>query len=174
MPVVLFEGFPELRGQHGFLFPRLDPIAQDDQANSCNASPLVNRQSSTDRGQIDSGVNRMPEMSVGPSTDELVVLFESDSGAPILSQVPPGPQSDSDPDPGECDAHNRKGVCPMDNAMTKKADLRYVAEEQYKAKNFQQKDAVTRREGSWLTVLRVFSAPATQYATKTIHGPSMR
>jgi hypothetical protein len=27
---------------------------------------------------------------------------------------------------------------------------------------------------SWLTVLRVFSAPAAQYAQKTIHGPSMR
>jgi hypothetical protein len=27
---------------------------------------------------------------------------------------------------------------------------------------------------SWLTVLRVFSAPASQYAAKMIHGPSMR
>ena len=106
MTAVLFERFPELGGQHGFFFPRLDPIAQDDQADSHDASPFVNRQSAADRRQIESGINGMPEMSVGTSADELVVLFESDSGAPILSQVPAGPQSDSDADPGECDARN--------------------------------------------------------------------
>ena len=81
----------------------------------------------------------MPEMSVGSSADELVILFESDSGAPILSQVPAGPQSYGDADPGEYDTRNRKSVCPMDNAMTKNADLRSVAEEQCEAKNLQKK-----------------------------------
>ncbi len=38
---VLLEGFPELGSQHGFFFPRLDPIAQDDQSNSRDASPFV-------------------------------------------------------------------------------------------------------------------------------------
>jgi len=147
VPAVLLEGFPELRGQHGFFFPRLHPIAQDDQADSRDASPSVNRQSSAHRGQIDSGINGMPEMSVGPSTDELVVLLESDTGAPILSQVPAGPQSDSDTDPGERDARNGKSICPMDNAMTKNAGLRYVAEEQDKAKDFQKEEAGTRRKG---------------------------
>jgi len=32
------------------------------------------------------------ENGVGPSADDLVVLFESDSCAPILSQVPAGTQ----------------------------------------------------------------------------------
>src|SRR5260370_10473314 len=143
VPAMLFEGFPKLRGQHGFFFPRLDPIAQDDQANSHDASPLVNRQSSTDRGQIDSGINGMPKTSVGPSANELVVLFESHSSAPILSQVPAGPQSDSHSDPGAYYARNSKSVCSMENAMTKNADLRCVAEEQGKANNCQKKDAVT-------------------------------
>ncbi len=143
VPAMLFEGFAKLRGQHGFFFPRLDPIAQDDQANSHDASPLVNRQSSTDRGQIDSGINGMSKTSVGPSANELVALFESDSSAPILSQVPAGPQSDSDAYPGEYDARNSKSVCSMENAMTKNADLRCVAEEQGKTNNFQKKDAVT-------------------------------
>jgi len=147
VPAVLFISFPELRGQQGFFFPRLHPIAQDDQADSRDASPSVNRQSSADRGQIDSGINGMPEMSVGASTDELVVLFESDSRTPILSQVPAGPESDSDADPGECDARNGKSVCLMDNAMTKNADLRDVAEEQDKAKDFQKEEAATRRKG---------------------------
>ena len=89
----------------------------------------------------------MTEMSVGPSTDELVVLFESDTGAPILSQVPAGPQSNSDADPGECDARYGKSVCLMDNAMTKNADLRYLGEEQDKAKDFQKEEAGTRRQG---------------------------
>jgi len=147
VPAVLFEGIPELCGQHGFFFPCFDPIAQDDEANSRDASPLVNGQSSAHRGQSDSGINRMPEMSVGPGADELVFLFESDSGAPILPQVPTGPKSDCNADPGECDARNGKSVCPTDNGMTKNADVRYAAEEQDKAKNFQKKDAVTRREG---------------------------
>jgi len=147
VPAVLLEGFPELRGQHGFFFPCFNPIAQDDEADSRDASPLVNRQSSADRGQIDSGINGMPEMSVRPGADELMVLFESDSSAPILSQVPTGTQSDSNADPGECDARNGKSVGPMDNAMTKNVDPRYVAEEQDKAKNFQKKAAVTRRQG---------------------------
>ena len=147
MPAALFEGFPELRGQHGFFFPRLHPIAQDDQGDSRDASPLIDRQHSADRGEIDSGINGMPEMSVGPSTDELMVLFESDTGAPILSQVPASPQSDSDADPGECDARNGKSVCLMDNVMTKNADLRYAGEEQDKAKDFQKEEAGTRRQG---------------------------
>ncbi len=104
----------------------------------------------------------MPEMSVGPSTDELVVLFESDTGAPILSQVPAGPQSDRNADPGECDARNGKSVCPMDNAMTKNADPRSVAEEQDKAKDFQKEEAGTRRKGFLAQLLRVFSAPTAQ------------
>src|SRR5271157_3040779 len=147
MAAVLLEGFPELRGQHGFFFPRFDAIAEDDQGNSGDASPVVNRQRSADCGQIDSGINGMPEISVGPGADELVVLFESDSGAPILSQVPAGPQSDGDADPGECDARNGKSVCPRDNAMTKNADLPYAAEEQDKTKDFQKEEAATRRQG---------------------------
>ncbi len=147
MPAVLCEGFPELRGQHGFFLPRLDPVAHDDQDDSRDASPLVNRQSSADRGEIDSGINGMPKMSVGPCADELVVLFESNSGAPVLSQVPASPKSDSDADPGKRNAYNGKCVCSMDNAMTKYSDLRCVAEEQDEASNFQKKDAVTRREG---------------------------
>src|SRR5258707_72172 len=83
------------------------------------------------------------ETSVGPSMNELVVLFESDSSPPILSQVPAGPQSDSDADPGEYYARNSKSVGSMENAMTKNADLRCVAEEQGEATNFQKKDAVT-------------------------------
>src|SRR5260370_1291763 len=57
VPAMLFEGFPKLRGQHGFFFPRLDPIAQDDQANSHDASARVNRHISLDRGQIYSRSN---------------------------------------------------------------------------------------------------------------------
>ena len=67
--------------------------------------------------------------------------------APILSQVPTGPQRDSNADPGKGDAHNGKSVGPMDNAMAKNADPRRVAEEQYKAQNFQEKHAETRRGG---------------------------
>jgi hypothetical protein len=65
-----------LRGQQGFFFPGLHPIAQDDQADSHDASPSVNRQSAAERGQNDAGINGMAEVSVGPSTDEPVVLFE--------------------------------------------------------------------------------------------------
>ena len=128
MPAVLFEGGPELGGQHGFLFSGLDPIAEEDQGDSRDTSPLVNRQSSADCSQVESGINGMPEVSVGPSADQLVVFFESDSGAPILPQVPAGPQSDSDADPGESDTRNGKSVCPRDNAMTKSADPTEVAE----------------------------------------------
>ena len=71
-----------------------------------------------------------------------MVLFESDSCAPILPQVPAGPQRDSDADPGECDARNSKSIRPMDNAMPKNTDLRCVAEQQDKAKNLQKKDAI--------------------------------
>ncbi len=147
MPAVLFEGFSELRGQHGFFFPRPHPIAQDDQADSRDASPFVNGQSSGDRGQIDSGINGMPEMSVGSGADEFVILFESDSGAPILSQMPAGPQSDSNADPGECDARNGKRVRPVENVMTENADRRDAAEERNKARDFQKNEAGTRREG---------------------------
>jgi uncharacterized protein (DUF1697 family) len=49
VPTMLFERFPKLRGQHGFFLPRFDPIAQDDQANPHEASPLINRQRSADR-----------------------------------------------------------------------------------------------------------------------------
>src|SRR5580704_16745656 len=88
---MLAEGLAELSAQHGFFFPGFNPIAQDHEDDCHHASPLVNRQSSADRGQIESGINGMPEMCVRPSADELVVLFESDSSAPKLSQVPPGP-----------------------------------------------------------------------------------
>jgi len=86
----------------------------------------------------------MTEISVGPRADELVVLFKSDSGAPILSEVPAGPQSDRDANPGECDAGDGKSVGPRQNVMTKNTDPRHVAEKQDKAKNLQKKDAVTR------------------------------
>ena len=71
----------------------------------------------------------MPEMSVWPSANELMVLFESDSGAPILSQMPTGPQSDPNPDPGECDSSNSQGVGKRENTVPKNADLPYIAKE---------------------------------------------
>jgi hypothetical protein len=78
----------------------------------------------------------MPKISIRPTADELVVLFERGPGAPILSQVPASPQSDCDADPRECDAHNGKTVRLRDDAMTKNSDPRCVAEEQDEAKNF--------------------------------------
>src|SRR5271155_1359137 len=89
----------------------------------------------------------MPEISVRPGADELVVLFECDSGAPILSQVPAGPQSNRDAEPGKRNTHDGERVCSSDNAMTKNANSRRVAKEQDEAQNLQKKDAVTRREG---------------------------
>ena len=82
---MLLEGFPELRGQHGFFLSRLEPIAEDDEGNPHDASPLVNRQGSAKRGQIDAGVNGMPETSIWSGAYELMVFFKSDPGAPILS-----------------------------------------------------------------------------------------
>ena len=72
MLAVLFESFSELPGQHGFFFPCLDPIAQDDQADSGDGSPAVNRERSADCGQIDSRIDGMAEIRVGPGADELV------------------------------------------------------------------------------------------------------
>ena len=149
MAAMLLEVLSELGGQHRFFFPCLDPIAEDDQANSGDASPAVNRQRSADCGQIDSGINGMPEISVGPAADELVVFFQSDSGAPILSQVPARPQSDGDADPSEGNTRNGQCVGAEKNVMIENAHLPFiaVAEEQDKAEDFQKEDAVTRGEG---------------------------
>ena len=147
MAAALFEGFAELPGQHGFFLPCLDPIAEDDQADSGDALPAVNGQRSADSGQIDSGINGMPEIRVGAGADEFVALFESNSGAPILSQVPAGPESDGDTDPCERDARGGDSVGLRENVAAKNGDLRRLAEEQDKAKNFQKKDSVTRGEG---------------------------
>ena len=174
MPAVFLEGLPELGGQQGFFFFRLDPIAQHDHANSYDTSPLVNGQGAADRGQIESGINGMPEMGVGPRADEFMVLFESDSAAPKLSQVPAGPQRDREADPGEGDGRNGKSVGSMHNAVAKNADRTCVAEDQYKPRIFRSRMPQRDAKDSWLTVLRVFSAPTAQYTTKTIHGPSMR
>jgi hypothetical protein len=144
---MLLEGLSELRSEYGFFFPRLHPIAQDDQADSRDAMPFVNRQGSADRGENDSGIKGMAEMSVGASTDQLVVLFESDAGAPKLSQVPASPQSESDANPGECDAGDGNSVCPRDNEVSENADVPSPGEEQDKAGYFQKEEDGTRHQG---------------------------
>lgn len=142
MAAMLLKSFSELRGEHGFFLPSFDPVAENDQSDSDDASPAVDRQRSADGSQIDSGINRMAEISVGAGADEFVVLFESDAGTPILSQVPARPESDGDADPGEGDGRNPKGVGPGKNVMTKPADRYFVAvsvtEEQDKANDFQE------------------------------------
>lgn len=144
---VLVERRAELSGQNRPFFARLDPVAEDDQGNSRYATPFVNHQNSADRREIESGVNRMAKMSVWPGADEFMVLFQSDSGAPILSQVPARPESDGDADPGEYDAGSGKSVAPMHNEVTKKAYIRGAAEEKYVTKNLQSEDAIPRRVG---------------------------
>jgi hypothetical protein len=143
---MIFKGFPELLDQHGFFLPCLDPIAEDDEGHSDDAAPALNRQRSPDGGQNDPGIDGMPEVGVGSGADELVFFFKCDSGAPILSEVPASPQGDGDANPGEGDAGEGKSVGTRENVTAKKADFGCVAEKQDKAKNFEKKDAVTRRE----------------------------
>lgn len=141
------EGFSELHRQHGFLFPRFDPIAEDDQGHTGDASPAVDRERSADCRQVDPGINRVPEIRVGAGANELVVFFESDSRAPILSQVPAGPESDRDASPGEGNAGNGKSVAARENLTTENADLPCVTEEQDETEYLEKKNAATRREG---------------------------
>jgi len=89
----------------------------------------------------------MAKMSMGPTADELVVLFQSDSGAPILAQVPARPESDGDAYPRECHAGNFKSVIPMHNQVTENASPYEVAEDQYVAKKLQSEDPIPRRGG---------------------------
>src|SRR5580700_10539283 len=89
----------------------------------------------------------MSEMSVGPCADELVILFECHPGTPILSQVPPRPQSDGNADPGECDSYSGTGEGLWEHRMTENADPRSSTEKHEKTEDFQNKDHVTRCEG---------------------------
>ena len=54
MSAVLQEGFAKLLGEYGFFFSGFDPIAEDDEGNSGNAAPAIDRQGSADGGQIES------------------------------------------------------------------------------------------------------------------------
>lgn len=54
MLAVLQESFAKLLGEDRFFFPGFDPIAEDDEDNSGDAAPAVDRQASADGGQIES------------------------------------------------------------------------------------------------------------------------
>ena len=86
----------------------------------------------------------MPEMSVGAGPDELVILLQGDSTAPILPQVPAGPDGESDSNPSKSDARNRGRVGTMENALTKHADAHEAPEQQGEAGDFQKEVAGTR------------------------------
>src|ERR1700721_4848253 len=89
----------------------------------------------------------MPEIRVGASADELVIFFESDSGAPILSEMPASPEGEGDAHPREGNASQRKSVAGRESVLAENADARCPTEKQDKAHNFQQENAVTRGEG---------------------------
>jgi len=114
---VLVESFAKLLGEDGFFFSGFDPIAEDDEYDSGETAPAVNGQDSADGGQIESGINGMPEMGVGAGADELVIFFESDAGAPILSEMPARPEGDGDADPGEGNASEGKRVGAREDAI---------------------------------------------------------
>lgn len=88
----------------------------------------------------------MAEICVRASADELVIFFESNSGAPILSEMPASPESDGDADPCEGNASEGKSVGARENAMAEDADARCPAEKQDKACYFQEENTVTRGE----------------------------
>lgn len=144
---VLVELFPELCGQNRFFSAPLDPIGKDDRSESCNASPFVYRQGSADRGEKDPGVDRVPEASIRAGADELMILLESDSAAPILPQVPACPQGESDSNPSERYSCNRGYVGTMEYALTENSDVHEAAEQQDEAGNFQRKMARSRDKG---------------------------
>src|SRR5580658_4241190 len=88
----------------------------------------------------------MPEIGVGASADELVIFFESDPGAPILSEMPASPEGEGNADPCEGNASQGKSVGAKENSLAENADPRCPAEKQDKAHNFQEENAGTRGE----------------------------
>ena len=51
---VLQKSFAKLLGEDGFFFSGFDPIAEDDEGDSGDAAPAIDRQGSADGGQIKS------------------------------------------------------------------------------------------------------------------------
>lgn len=86
-------------------------------------------------------------MSVEASADEFVFLFEGDSAALILSEVPAGPQGKTDAYPSECDSRDRGRVGAIENALTKRTHVDEAAEEQDEAGDYQKNVARTRVKG---------------------------
>ena len=154
MLAVLLESFAKPSGEYGFFFSGFDPIAEDDEGNSGDAAPAVNRQDSADGSQIESGIDGMPEIGVGAGADELVIFFESDSGAPILSEMPARPEGKGNADPCEGNASEGKSVGAGENAIAENAyaspaeklEKVYYFEKQDKADYFQEENTVTRYE----------------------------
>ena len=105
----------------------------------------------------------MPEMGVGAGPDELVILLEGDPAAPILPQVPAGPQGESDSHPSERHARDRCRQGAMENALAKHTDAREAPEQQGEAGDFQNQVAGSRNEG-----LRGYSPASLQHANSPV------
>src|SRR5579863_4436871 len=86
----------------------------------------------------------MPKPRVRPGADQFVIFLDRDSRAPILSKMPARPQCKRDPSPGKHYSRDRKSIGAMDDSLAEKANLCLIHKQQREARNFKEKNAITR------------------------------
>src|SRR5260370_4251773 len=96
MPDVFRKTLAELSRQIAFFFARLEIKRRQDDAKRDRAAHFAERQSGPREGQQYTGVNRMSNRAVRPGVNQLMVRANADRSAPVRSQMPPGPNRQTD------------------------------------------------------------------------------
>src|SRR5271166_5217187 len=94
-------GLAELPAHDGLLDRKLAPERRASEDDGERAPPLPQRQSVSDEGDENAGVDWMADESVGTGDDELMIALERDVGAPVVGDPYPRPNGEGDAREGQ-------------------------------------------------------------------------
>src|SRR5271170_8372143 len=94
-------GLAELPAHDSLLDRKLAPERGASEDDGERAPPLPDRQSGSDEGDENAGVDWMADESVGTGDDELMVALKRDVGAPVVGDPHPRPNGESDARKGQ-------------------------------------------------------------------------
>jgi hypothetical protein len=89
----------------------------------------------------------MPQASIRPGADQLVIFFDGNSTTPILAEVPACPDGQRSSRPRQRNGGDVGGIAARENSLAKESDTGRTLEQENEAYNFDEHDAVTRHKG---------------------------
>jgi hypothetical protein len=119
LPSVFGEVIPETRCQEP-LFPlRLHKIIRSQQKKRDQTAPLPNRQCRPRNREQHARINRMSQIRVWPTPNQLMIYLQRHLVAPILAECPPCPDAQQQSSRSE-----RHTYCPRNRAVRQKSSTK--------------------------------------------------